>query len=188
MSLVPTQAAQRPAIALLLAGWLAVPHTAGAQSLGLDAGHGDHVDVLAIELASRPLREWAVHSRWRLDVRVAGRVAYWHGQPRLDDVDELWDASVTPIFHLEPAASWRHATPYLELGVGVHLLSNTSLSGREFGTAFQFGQVAGLGLRFGTRQQYDIGFRVHHVSNGSIDDHNDGLTFASVGLAYHFAP
>ncbi len=75
----------------------------------------------------------------------------------------------------------------LELGVGLHFLSATSVSTqRQFGTSFQFGDHVGVGVRFGDKGKYDIGYRYQHFSNAGIKDPNQGINFNELRLQYHF--
>jgi len=93
---------------------------------------------------------------------------------------------VTPVFRW---CQSRQATvsPYLEAGIGAHLLSRTSLNGeRKFGTAFQFGSHLGVGIRFGPRHAYDLTYRFRHLSNASIRSPNNGINFSEIRFGYWF--
>ena len=68
---------------------------------------------------------------------------------------------------------------YAEAGIGAHLLSETQINDhRRFSTAFQFGDHVGVGLRFGQRGEYDLGYRFQHLSNADIKKANDGINFS----------
>jgi hypothetical protein len=173
------------AVGFLVIG-LAWPGVAVAelQAVGAEYGHGDSVDVLGVGVDWTDLREWPLSPRWGLGIFLRGGVHYWKGQ---DDNSYLLDFGLSPVLRLQRTASGSELVPYLEAGLGVHLLTQTRINGhRELDTAFQFGEVLGVGIRFGPRHEYDLGLRLQHVSNGSISEHNDGLTFVSVGFAYHF--
>ena len=75
---------------------------------------------------------------------------------------------------------------YLEGGIGVHLLSATSLGSKRFSTALQFGEHLGFGYRFGARGAFDLGYRYQHVSNADIKHPNSGIEFNQVRLQYWF--
>ena len=92
---------------------------------------------------------------------------------------------LTPVARIE----WPQEMPpvFIELGIGVHLLSHTTLKNdRQFGSAFQFGELLGAGFRFGPGNAYEIGLRLEHLSNGGINAHNAGITFGVVRAAYNF--
>jgi hypothetical protein len=169
---------------LLLAGACTGTAAAQLQAVQAEYGHGDSVDVFGFALDFRDLKAWPLSPRWGVGLFLRGAVHYWKGQ--VDD-SYLLDFGLTPVLRLQREAPGRDLVPYFEAGLGVHLLTETRINGhRELDTAFQFGEVLGVGVRFGARHEYDVGLRVQHVSNGSISEHNDGLTFVSVGLAYHF--
>jgi hypothetical protein len=52
-------------------------------------------------------------------------------------------------------------------------------------TAFQFANMAGVGVQFGGRQQYQAGYRFQHVSNGGIKEPNPGINFHQLYLQYN---
>jgi len=77
--------------------------------------------------------------------------------------------------------------PYLEAAVGVHLLSESSVSAeRRFGTSFQFGSHLGAGVRFGPRRAFDLSYRYQHLSNLGIKHPNQGIDFHLLRFQYHF--
>lgn len=101
------------------------------------------------------------------------------------DAGDIVALGVTPNLRFE----WQHADalPYAEIGVGAHLLSHTALrGGPRFGTAFQFGEWLGVGLRFGAGREFELGLRVEHLSNADIKLPNDGLTFGALRFGWRF--
>jgi hypothetical protein len=76
--------------------------------------------------------------------------------------------------------------PYIEAGIGLHLLSHTSLADRNFSTSFQFGDHIGAGFRFDIGAEFDLGYRYQHLSNGGIKHPNHGINFHQIRLQYHF--
>jgi lipid A 3-O-deacylase len=79
------------------------------------------------------------------------------------------------------------ARPYIEVDAGIRLLSSTRISSDfSVGTAFQFADMAGVGLQFGSHQQYLAGYRFQHISNGGIKEPNPGINFSQLYLQYNF--
>ena len=39
---------------------------------------------------------------------------------------------------------------------------------------------------FGDRGQYGVGVRIQHISNGSIKEPNDGVTFGELRISYRW--
>lgn len=52
--------------------------------------------------------------------------------------------------------------------------------------AFQFGEFVGVGALYGRRNEFQLGARLQHVSNGGIKRPNDGLTYGMLALNYRF--
>ncbi|WP_296267736.1 acyloxyacyl hydrolase [Pseudomonas sp. UBA6562] len=63
--------------------------------------------------------------------------------------------------------------PFIEAGIGVAVFSGTSAGDQEFGSAFNFEDRIGAGLKFGDNQR--VGIRATHYSNASIKQPNDGI-------------
>ena len=74
---------------------------------------------------------------------------------------------------------------FVEGGLGFHLLSATRINNdRIFSTAFQFGEMVGVGTSFGSRNEYEVRLLVQHVSNGRIKLPNWGLTYPGITFSY----
>jgi hypothetical protein len=97
----------------------------------------------------------------------------------------LTEFGVTPLFRIEKrGSSW---VPFIEAGVGPRLLSHTRTSDEHnFSTAFQFSDMIGVGVAFGTRQQFQVGYRFEHLSNASIKRPNPGTDLNELYLRYSF--
>jgi hypothetical protein len=67
---------------------------------------------------------------------------------------------------------------YLEIGAGLHYLSDQNIGRtRGFGTSFQFGETLSAGFEFGARHEQALAARIEHISNGGLEDPNNGITF-----------
>lgn len=153
-----------------------------ADALTVQAGTGDEVHVAGLgwEL---PFSENCFGSD-RLRAGLLFRLDGWNGHRR--EGRNVLDASVTPFVRYELGRPFDKPI-YGELGIGANLLSRTRVdSERQFSTAFQFGEFAGLSTRYGDRGQYVIGARIQHVSNGGIKRPNDGLTYGMLFFNFHF--
>jgi hypothetical protein len=119
-----------------------------------------------------------------LGIRLDGQVSYWLGKGQPTDNAHVWDFSVTPVFR------WTFEKPaaprlFVEGGLGFHLLSATRINNdRIFSTAFQFGEMVGVGTSFGPRNEYEVRLFVQHVSNGRIKLPNWGLTYPGITFSY----
>jgi hypothetical protein len=137
---------------------------------------------LSWDLKDRP----AKRDESGLGIRLDGQVAYWLGKGQPTDNGHVWDFSVTPVFR------WTFEKPvvprlFVEGGLGFHLLSATRINNdRIFSTAFQFGEMIGIGTSFGSRNEFEVRAFVQHVSNGRIKLPNWGLTYPGMTLSYAF--
>jgi lipid A 3-O-deacylase len=122
--------------------------------------------------------QWQWQKRW-LDLSAA----QWSADVPAGLNDSLVDIGFTPTLRWQ-AGDLRGF--YLEAGIGLHFLSHTSLGGRRFSTAFQFGDHLGLGYRFGAKGAYDLSYRFQHHSNADIKKPNAGMDFHQVRLQYWF--
>ena len=132
------------------------------------------------DLKERP----AARDESGLGIRLDAQVAYWLGKGQPTDHAHVWDFSVTPVFR------WTFEKPlvprlFVEGGLGFHLLSATRINNdRIFSTAFQFGEMVGVGTAFGPRNAFEVRVFVQHVSNGRIKLPNWGLTYPGITLSY----
>ncbi|MDQ7010871.1 MAG: acyloxyacyl hydrolase [Mariprofundaceae bacterium] len=76
---------------------------------------------------------------------------------------------------------WRDAL-VPEGGIGVHLFANRA-AGR-LGTVFEFGDVAGIGVRLSPR--WLLGYRFLHFSNAGIRQPNGGVNIHSLHIEYAY--
>jgi hypothetical protein len=155
-------------------------------SVALSAGHGERANIFAIAAVwdgASPLIE---RESWRITPHVEFELKDVEGLRSSEaGYQRIVAIGAAPVARLEwPAAAYR---PFAELGVGVNLLSHTTLQDEpHFSTAFQFGEFLGFGLRFGARAAWEIGARIQHMSNGDIKLPNDGLNFGTLRVAYRF--
>jgi lipid A 3-O-deacylase len=169
--------------------WLGITCICGSlraepsRPLELQVGTGNHVDIVGLGIGTR---DWFTHplgTRWNASSYLLGRVAYWGSLDDHPAVSALYDFSLTPVLRLESGQGYAHF--FFEIGVGLHVLSHTRINAdRTFGSAFQFGEFAGPGLRFGDSGQFELGVVVQHISNGGIRNPNNGLTFGAAVFRY----
>lgn len=151
---------------------------------GIVAGYGDDVDIYGIQAIWAPHLDWAWLAKTGLEPRLAAQVAQWRGRDAGTDYASLVDVSLIPLLRW-PAPTTAGIRPFVEAGLGVHLLSHTRINDdRQLSTAFQFGSHADVGIAFGAQQRWELSGFIHHTSNASIKQPNDGLTYFGVVLRY----
>lgn len=152
--------------------------------MSLELGGGDGVDMGRLGVQWDWNKRWFQGRNWHLGGYWDVAVGYWNrGDTRAGEHDDLFDLGVTPVFRIQPNGL---VGPYVEAGIGVHLLSHSSIGDRRMSTSFQFGDHVGLGYRFGAKGAFDVGYRFQHLSNASIKRPNPGINFHQIRLQYNF--
>jgi len=175
--------ARRCALIYLCAHSGAIP--AAEWTLSGIVGAGNHLNVAGVEAQVPSGYAGALTDPWSWSLRWAVDVGYWWAQSHTDSGSSLWETGLTPVVELRRAAA-NGISYYVEGGIGIHLLSHTRIDEQELSTAFQFGELAGIGVIFGDREQYAIGVRIQHISNANIKEPNNGATFGEVRISYRW--
>jgi hypothetical protein len=131
-------------------------------------------------------KQWPAGESWHLGGYWEASLGRWANHSETRTNSEVMDIGFTPTFRLErnqPST----LDPYLEAAVGFHLLSHASVTDlRQFGCAYEFGDHAGLGIRFGARRTYDLSYRFQHLSNAGIKAPNRGINYNLLRFGIHF--
>lgn len=167
-------------IALSAAAPAACAASLSPDGAGLTFGQGHSVFVSGAAAHWDSLCQCAELKQLGFETRLVAQLAYWHAQVHPTDNGSLFDLGVTPFLRwLAPEVAT--VRPFVEAGVGVHLLSHTRINNdRVLSTAFQFGENAGTGIAFGEHHRFEVGVYVQHESNARIKQPNDGLTYFGV--------
>jgi lipid A 3-O-deacylase len=132
-----------------------------------------------------PGLSWWQIAGYHFTVVGEGHVAYWDIRESGAAHSGILELGITPVFRFIRSYGWFR--PYIEAGVGVRLLSHVrETDDRTFSSSFQFADMVGLGLQFGARQSYQIGFRFQHLSNAGIEHPNPGINFNEIYAQYNF--
>jgi hypothetical protein len=178
---------RKTAVAAALAFTSAIPAYA-VDGVSFEAGRGTEDTHLWRVGLQKWDRRWFVERPWTLGAYWDLQFGRWDGPRERGQrgENEVWDVSVTPVFRLERAQRARLA-PYVEAGIGFHLLSDLRINfRRSFSTNFQYGDHLGIGARFGAQYRYDVSLRLQHLSNGGLAHPNPGINFLQFRLQYHF--
>ena len=129
---------------------------------------------------------WFTEGSWQVAGFWEAMAGTWRGHSSYGDNQTVTDLGLTPVFRFEQKVP-SSVAPYLEGAIGFHLISPAFINAqRRFGSSFQFGDHIGAGVRLGDHQQYDLGYRFQHLSNGGIKQPNQGINLNEVHLIYHF--
>ncbi|NMG77161.1 acyloxyacyl hydrolase [Aromatoleum diolicum] len=156
---------------------------ASAADVAVTVFHGEHDNYdrsgASVRLGPVWERDWgAWHAGLHPEFELS-RFRYNGSSHRADTLDQ---GGVVGMLRLVRGQG--SVQPYAELGFGGALFTRTSLGPKEFSTAFQFSQHAGLGVEFARR--FSAGWRYSHYSNGDIKNPNDGFDLHQLVLGARF--
>ena len=171
--------------ALLYVSVLLVPSVARSEALAAEVGYGEHVRIQSLELDFDWCRTCRLAAPEHTSLAWELAVQAMQGHRPHEANDNLFALGAMPLLRY----SWpdRNGGFFVEDGIGVHLVSRTRLyTERELGTAFQFGELLGVGVRFCRQNACETGIRLQHMSNADIKTPNDGVTFLGIRIAVHW--
>ena len=162
---------------------LAFQSPANTQQVSLSVGSGTDGDIAQVSLITNN-GFWSHQTSGGLKLRA-------QFESTLSQIDGTGSGGnkgitvlgVTPTITLTSPES----PGYLEFGIGAHYFDEKQINSRKsVGTHFEFGDFLGFGLRLGSRQQFEVGYRVIHFSNAGISTNNPGLDFHQVRFGLIF--
>jgi hypothetical protein len=156
-----------------------------ADAVRVGVGHGQSTDQYGVSLQfdrAAPVHESA-RSRATAHAELgAGEFQRHRGSIHHNTVRAL--AAV--------ALRWQRPTsrpvePFIDAGLGLSGLSEATLNGdRHFSASCRFTELLRFGLRFGSRQQFELAVGTQHFSNAGLRRPNDSITYAGVSAAWHW--
>ncbi len=158
--------------------------------ISIASGYGVARSIpLRIGVQQEFCKQWRMDSNWPIG-------GYWEAS--FYDVS-AHNKNVKPMSHqhlnagalaavarLEHKEGTQLGWPYVELGIGLSLVSHKEFGGRKLGTHFQFEDRFGMGVRFGENREYDISYKAIHFSNAYIGSYNHGINLHILVLGYWF--
>ncbi|HXF65972.1 MAG TPA: acyloxyacyl hydrolase [Burkholderiales bacterium] len=175
------------ALALLLA-----LYTAGAgavDSVSLMAGSaskGDDANIWQVGLQWNWQKKWFTEGDWFVGGYWDATLGVLKGDSPAGGNNELANIGITPVFRLQQKSPSAVA-PFFEAGLGLHFFSEKRIhAAKTFGSTYEFGSHVGIGVRFGPKHRFELGYRFRHFSNAGIKKPNPGINFNEFRLQYHF--
>ena len=155
-------------LAALAATVLGHSYTAQAAGIEFGVGHTSQSSMTyRLGLKSDWDKSWLQSDVGRLTGYWDGAYTFWDGK-KSSSSNSL---SFSPVFVYEFAGET--VKPYLEAGIGVAVFGHTEVERNKLGTAFQFEDRLGFGLRFAGG--HEVGIRATHYSNAGLSSTNDGV-------------
>ena len=180
---------QFPVLLLTLAAATVSPPALAADKLidnaSLEIGGGAKVQMVRVAVQADWSKRWFQSNGWHLGGYWDASLAQWRGNA-YRDVDgqhqNITNIGFTPVFRYQrdDLKGW-----YGEGGIGVNLLSELyNNDANRLSTAFQFGDHIGAGYVFDN--QWEVGMKIQHFSNGSIKKPNSGVNFLVLKVSRPF--
>lgn len=163
----------------------------GYGRFGIDtlASHPNNLQVIQLGAQWDWHKHWLPLGQWFLGGFWSLQASYLHAEKKKPTQNQnMLALSGAPIFYWKraPYASTTIA-PYVEAGVGIAVVSHKSIGTSEISTLYQFESRVGVGMQFGSKQQYDLAVAYGHISNASIKTPNSGIDILPlITFRYHF--
>jgi hypothetical protein len=141
---------------------------------GADLNGLGTAQVLLAPAVSIPLHREIV------SLRLEGNIEFihWRGST-------MFIGGISPL--IRAALPLGKISPFLEMGPGVNYADHVRFADRELGGPFFFSAMGGIGfeIRFDKRD-VSISYRVRHISNARLQDHNQGMNSQYIMLSMSF--
>jgi hypothetical protein len=159
---------------------LAAPYV----QLGVATDVTHHINKTEINVGWDTGYKWGNPDGWLLNLDAELALARWN-PTRGERQRGITEFGVSPIFRLEKRGG--SVVPFIEASVGVRLLSHRSpTEDHDMGSAFQFADMLGIGVKLGKADQFALGYRFQHISNAGLERPNPGVNFNTIYLRYQF--
>jgi lipid A 3-O-deacylase len=149
----------------------------GRSSLNASRGHSEF-DIYRIGMQREFKRTFWQGKNSSLSGYWEGSVNYWRA-----DADDVFAVALSPVFVLSFGEDDGNYRPFIELGVGLALLSDDVVAGRQMGSSWQFEDRIGFGIK---SEKMGFHYRYMHYSNGDLSKPNQGIDAHVVGMTYRF--
>lgn len=116
-----------------------------------------------------------LNAHWEVDL------AYWDSRLKQPKNKDGYTFSVAPILsYTLPQARF---SPYIETGIGLAYISNSTMENIDKSTNFQFTEILGVGMQL---SDWRMGYRYRHISNAGISLPNNATDIHSLHVSYQF--
>jgi hypothetical protein len=151
----------------------------------VEAGGGEHVQVLRLAAQKDWNKNWFPTSGYHLSGYWDANIAFWRANRWLDQPDHSHNLAVvgiTPVFRWERDDKQGF---YADAGIGAALFSDVYRNThRQLSTAYEFADHIGAGYVFPNK--WELGLRLQHYSNGGIKHPNGGVNLLLLKASYHY--
>ena len=160
---------------------VATPICAQEWSVSIDYVRGEG-DVEGIKVGGQYHTDWLDEVTEYANLYLESSVNFWEfGDDNQHDTNFVF--ALSPVLQF-PISDMDQSELFIELGIGIALLSDTEFAGKNVSTNFQFEDRLGLVYRYGDRREHKLALRYFHYSNGGMKKPNPGLDFMSLSYTY----
>lgn len=167
----------------------AVPNPDARVGVSMASGYGvARIVPLRLGLQKEFKKHWWTDRTWFISGYWEGSLYSLHGKrgSAPNSHKQLEVGALAGVFRFNRAERTAMGWPYVELGIGLSLLTQKEMGGRNLGMHFQFEDRFGLGVRFGENREYDFGYKAIHFSNAYLGPINNGINLHLLMLGYWF--
>lgn len=155
-------------LAALAAAMLGQSFSAQAAGVEFSVGQtSDSTQTYRLGLQYDWDKSWLQSDVGRLTGYWSGAYTFWNGRKAASN----HSLSFSPVLVYE--FSGASVKPYVEAGIGAAVFDRTQVEDNHMGTAYQFEDRVGFGLRFAGG--HEVGLRATHYSNAHLGKSNDGI-------------
>ena len=159
-----------------------------AISVGTGYGVSDIVPIRVGIIQSwdkvwRETCDWPLSGYWELSgYHMPGKAGSEPGSHR-----KLNAIAAAGSLRLQSAHPWNETIwPFIDLVFGLSYLTEKEIGGRQLGSHVLFEDRLGFGARFGSLQQFELGYRAIHFSNAYLANPNHGINLHMIIFSYWF--
>jgi lipid A 3-O-deacylase len=164
---------------------LAVSNLVRAEMPIIELGRGDGVNMGRVAFQWDSGSRWFTGGKWQVAAYWEPSIGFWRGKRAKGD-PHIFELAFTPVLRLENK-NRSALSPYIETGLGFHLITGHHVTDdRDLASNYHFGSHVGVGLRFGKQNEFDIGYRLQHLSNAGLKQPNEGINFNLLHLRYSY--
>lgn len=174
----------------LVIGMLGVSYSVAAASeygVSISSGSGS-ADITAFRLGVLKYwkKTWLKENTWSFRGYWEASAYHMKGDrgPLPGSNNSLQAVALAGVVRYERNSPIGGLWPYIDLGVGGSYVSKTEIGGRRLGIHFQFEDRAGIGVRFGERKEFEVGYRFVHFSNAFMAWYNHGINIHTLVFNY----
>lgn len=168
---------------LLIGIVICSPSLAKNWSYSVDYLRGEST-AQGLKLAIQYHTDWSKKKSDKWHLYFESSIHKWE-HVAFNNTDINYGLSISPIFQY-PIGYWKNKQFYIEVGVGISFLDDTTFAGKNISTHYQFEDRIGVSMRFDKFKNSQIALRYFHYSNGGFKKPNPGLDFLTLSYTYSY--